>query len=42
MRQAVNDIKNWFQENHKDYYEKALKDKQSVGGNPDGVKQFLS
>ena len=42
VRQAVNDIKNWFQENHPDYFGKTLKDKPSVAGNPDGVKQFLS
>ena len=42
LRQAIGDIKGWFQENHKEYYEQTLKDKPSVAGSVDKVKEFLS
>ena len=43
IRQAVNDIKNWFKENHAEYYENTLKEgKPSVGGKKEEVQQWIS
>ena len=40
--QAVNDIKNWFLENHADVHGSVIKDKNSVGGTVDQSIDFLS
>ena len=38
IRQALNDIKNYFKENHSEYYEKTLKEGiPSVAGNKEGA-----
>ena len=41
IRQAVNDINNWFLENHKDSFNALLKS-ASVGGSKEEVAAYLS
>ena len=41
IRQAINDINNWFLQNHKDSFNALLK-QPSVGGSKDDVAAYLS
>lgn len=41
IRQAINDINNWFLENHKDSFNALLK-QPSVGGSKEEVAAYLS